>query len=285
MLPALTASPDPKALGHGGVWDVLAHPNGRIYYTTYFEDSGYVELSTGRAVALGPLGVGLNELALGPGGSILATRYGGLAGGSGSIVQFEPDGSLLRELALQGPAGWRVAPKSLAYDPTRQAVWLTTDLIPDEGGAKVRQDGRVVDLTGRELVRFESPELQFVVFDAEGTGYLAERTGTQLALRIVRPEETGSLASAGRRILLDDRFAATSDFAQNVWLTQDRRVVITRWSGRVHVVDPTAQRGREVRTLDLPRPADGLYYTAVVEDDHLCATLCAGVTVVCTTAP
>ena len=160
MLPALVASPDTSVPTHSGVWDVLAHPNGRIYYTTYFEESGYVELSTGRAVALDQLGVGLNELALGPKGSLLATRYGGEAGGSGSIVRFDPDGALLSEWALAGPAGVKVAPKSLAYDPTRRAVWLTTDLLPDAGGGKVRQDGRGLDLAGRELVRFELPELQ-----------------------------------------------------------------------------------------------------------------------------
>src|SRR5271157_68843 len=60
MLPALAASPDPSVPAHSGVWAVLAHPNGRIYYTTYFEESGYVELSTGRAVGLGQLGFGLN---------------------------------------------------------------------------------------------------------------------------------------------------------------------------------------------------------------------------------
>jgi hypothetical protein len=285
MLPALVASPDTSVPTHAGVWDVLAHPNGRLYYTTYFEESGYVELSTGRAVALGQLGVGLNELALGPGGSILATRYGGGAGGGGSVVQFDPDGTLLSEWPLAGPAGWKVAPKSLAYDPTRRAVWLTTDLLPDAEKEKVRQDGRVLDLAGQELVRFELPELQFVTFDAAGTGYLVERAGTQLTLRIVRPDETGPLATAGRRILLDDHFAATADFAQNIRLAQDGRVVITRWSGHVHVVDLAAPSGREVRTVELPRPADGFYYTAVLEGAHLCATLCAGVTVVCTAAP
>jgi len=164
-------------------------------------------------------------------------------------------------------------------------VWLTTDLIPDDRREKVRQDARVIDLAGRELVRFEFPELQFVTFDAAGTGYLAERAGTQLTLRIVRPDETGSLATAGRRILLDDRFPATSDFAQEIRVAQAQRVVITRWSGRIHVVDLAAPSGREVRTVELPRPADSLYYTAVLDGDHLCATLCAGVTVVCTAAP
>jgi len=40
MLPALVTSPDTSVPTHSGVRDVLAHPNGRIYYTTYFEESG-----------------------------------------------------------------------------------------------------------------------------------------------------------------------------------------------------------------------------------------------------
>ncbi len=86
-------------------------------------------------------------------------------------------------------------------------------------------------------------------------------------------------------VLLDDHFAATADFAQSIRLAQDGRIVITRWSGQVHVVDPAAPSGREVRTAKPPRPADGFYYTAVLEEDQLCATLCSGVTVVCTAAP
>ena len=285
MLPGLPASPDPSVPAHSGVWDVLVHPNGRIYFTTYFEEAGYVELATGRARALEKLGLGLNELALGPEGTILATRYGGLAGGNGSIVQFDPDGTLLSEMPLSGPAGWKVAPKSLAYDPTRHVVWLNADLLPNNGANPIRQDGRVLDLAGRELVRFSVPELQFVTFDGMGTGYLVERAGTQLTLRVVQPDETGPLASAGRRILLDDNFAATADFAQDIRIAPDQRVVVTRWSGRIHLVDLAAPEGQEVRTVELPRPAGGFYYTAVLEGDHLCATLCDGVTVVCTAAP
>jgi hypothetical protein len=285
LLPPLTASPDPTVRTYSGVWDVLVHPNGRLYYTTYFEESGYVELATGRAVALSALGVGLNELALGPDGSVLATRYGGAQSQGGSVVQFDPDGTLLAELPLSGPAGWKVAPKSLAYDPSRKAVWLTTDLVPEDAGKGVQHDARVIDLAGRELARFEVPELQFVTFDATGTGYLAEREGTQLTLRVLPSDETGPLATAGRRILLDDRFTAGSDFAQSITLAQDGRVVVTSWSGRIHLVDLAAPKGQEVVTVKLPRPAEGLYYTAVLDGGHLCATLCAGVTVVCVAAP
>jgi hypothetical protein len=270
---------------HSGVWDVLAHPNGRVYYTTYFEASGYVDPRSGRAVALPGLGVGLNELATGPDGSILATRYGSADGGGGSVVRFTQDGALVAEHPLAAPAGWQVAPKSVAFDERRRAVWLTTDLVAHAGGG-VRQDARVVDLEGRELARWEEPELQFVAFDARGVGYLVERDGPRLTLRILDPTDAGPLATAGRRVLLDDAFGVGLDFAQDLRIAGDGRIVITRWSGRIDVVDPAAPGGPSVRQLTLPSLAEGgLYYTAVLEHGRVCSTLCAGVTVVCAAAP
>jgi hypothetical protein len=38
------------AASAGGVWDVLAHPNGRVYFTDFFGASGYVEPESGRVV-------------------------------------------------------------------------------------------------------------------------------------------------------------------------------------------------------------------------------------------
>jgi hypothetical protein len=268
-----------------GVWDVLAHPNGRIYFTTYFEDSGYLEPASGDDVALPGLGVGLNELALGPDGSILATRYGAADGSGGSVVRFTQDGALITEHPLSAPPGWHVAPKSVAFDARRGAVWLTTDLVAHAGGG-VRQDARVIDLEGRELARWEEPELQFMAFDAHGTGYLVERHGPRLTLRILDPADTGPLATAGRQVLLDDAFGVGIDFAQDLRIASDGRVVVTRWSGRIDVVDPAAPGGPSVRQLTLPGVAEGgLYYTAVLENGRICTTLCAGLTVVCAAAP
>ena len=82
-----------------GVWDVLAHENGRIYFTSFYEPAGYAEATGGRFVRLPNLGAGLNELALGPDGGLLASRYGSAfeREGSGAIVSFDPDGTLLAE--------------------------------------------------------------------------------------------------------------------------------------------------------------------------------------------
>ena len=100
-------------------------------------------------------------------------------------------------------------------------------------------------------------------------------------LRITEPgEATGP--NAGRALLLDPDFGAGLDFVQDLRVMRDGRVVVTRWSGRVHVIGPDDR----VRTVDLPRPpAHGLYYTAVTHGDRVCATLCAGVRVVCASLP
>ena len=61
------------------------------------------------------------------------------------------------------------------------------------------------------------------------------------------------------------------------------RIVVSRWSGHVHLVDA---RSGAVTSLKLPALADGgLYYTAVLRDDRVCATYCAGVRVVCRDVP
>ena len=64
------------------VWDVLAHSNGRIYYTTGWEEFGSVRPDgTGLSYYAGA-GEGLNELWEGPAGEIYATRYFGSTSGS-----------------------------------------------------------------------------------------------------------------------------------------------------------------------------------------------------------
>ena len=56
------------------------------------------------------------------------------------------------------------------------------------------------------------------------------------------------------------------------------RVVVTRWSGRIHLVS----RSGEVERIQLPRAGGaGLYYTGVLSGGRLCATYCDEVTVVC----
>ena len=53
--------------------------------------------------------------------------------------------------------------------------------------------------------------------------------------------------------------------------------MVTRWSGRIHLVSPNG----DVRTLEFPRGAGDLYYTAVLREGRVCATRCGDLSVVC----
>jgi hypothetical protein len=135
--------------------------------------------------------------------------------------------------------------------------------------------------TGREMLRIETPELHFPRFTADGRGYFAWQQGSRLTLRMTQPGAAQD-ATSGREVVLDTAFAEGIDFVQDVHVETDGRAVVTRWSGVVHVVAPDGS----VRTVDLPSPAaSGLYYTAVAVGDRVCATYCAGVSVVCAPLP
>jgi streptogramin lyase len=261
----------------GGVWDVLAHSNGRVYFTTYFGPAGSVDPATGDLRHYPGAGFGLNELAPGPDGTVLATRYA-LGDAGGAVVVLGPDGAVRAEHPLRGPPGLVVAPKSLAFDPRREEIWVNTDLLPAPGAAAaVGHDARVLAPDGRELRRFRTPELQFVAFSEDGTGWFAERDGPSLWLSVRPPDE-----GPERRVPLDDAFPVGFDFVQEVRPAPDGSALVTRWSGRIHRVE----RDGRTQTLSLPRAdASGLYYTAVETDGRTCATLCADVSVVCADLP
>ena len=273
--PLVVGGPDARA----GVWDVLAHPNGRIYFTTYFESAGYVDPASGRVRRFEAAGVGLNELSLSADAGIMATRYGTGGSGTGSVVILDAEGVVLAEHPLEAPEGYRAAPKSLALDPLRKEIWVNTDLLPSAPGeAEIRHDTRVLGPGGRERLRFERPEVQFMRFGPDGTGYFAERDGPLLNLRIRPPERAGAAIFTGRLVPLDDEFAEDLDFVQDIHVDAEGGVVVTRWSGRIHLVN----RQGEMSLMQLPRPGGGgLYYTGVLAGDRLCATYCGGVTVVC----
>lgn len=259
-----------------GVWDVLAHANGRVYFTSYFESAGWVDPRDGATRRLEALGVGLNELADGPDGTLLVSRYVD----AGSVVVFDAEGALLAEHPLTPPAGFSALPKTVAFDPSRREIWVTTDLLPHAEGAATRHDAYVLDASGRELRRITTPEIQFVAFAPDGTGYRAEVEGRALALRIVPPAPADP--DGGRLVRLDDDFAPELDFVQDIQLHPDGRAVVARWSGSIHVVGP--QGG--VRSLQLPAlEPGGLYYTAALSDGRICATYCGDVTVVCRDLP
>jgi hypothetical protein len=261
---------------HSGTWDVLAHPNGRVYFTSFYDPSGWVDPATGAARRFDAAGTGLNEIALGPGGRLVVTRYGAPGGGDGSVVVLDPDGAIEAEHPLAPEPGAVVAAKSVAFDAVRAEVWVNTDVLPRDG-SPARFDARVLDFaTGRELARVSDPELHFPRFAADGRSHFAWLDGTRLTLRVGEPGDRPG-PDAGREVLLDDAFANGIDFVQDVRDQPDGRVVVTRWSGVVHVVSA----GDRVQTVRLPRTGDGFYYTAIATGDRVCATYCAGVTVTC----
>ncbi len=264
-----------------GVWDVLANADGWLYFTTFFESAGRVDLASGRVERLPALGPGLNELARGPEGRILATRYGSGqdAEGDGSVVSIDPAGGVDAEWILVAPRGFRSAPKSVAWDPTRGDIWVTADLLPRSPAARARHEAYVLDRSGEVKRYVADPEIQFVTTQSDGTLLRAEVDGSALRLRVVPPP---GASRAARAILLDSHFPAAFDFVQDIQPADRGRVVVTRWSGRVHVADD----GGHLASLDLPKlDPDGLYYTAVLSGDRLCATYCADVSVVCVDAP
>ena len=277
LLPALDVT---TSGARSGVWDVLAHPNGRVYFTTFFESSGWVDPATGANGRFEELGTGLSELALASGGQLVAARYARPGHTHGSVLRFSADGFLQGEYSLRGVGKARVAPKSVAYDPIREEIWALTDLLSPDGEGAVGHDARVLDRFGRERLRLRTPEIQFVSFAPDGTGYLAELDGSRLHLRVLAPGDAKSPHRRGRRILLDAEFPKGFDFVQELHVAGGGRVVATRWSGWVHVVDPAADP--PVRTLRLPRIDDeGLYYTGVLHGPRLCATYCSDLVVAC----
>ena len=273
LLPPLAIAPGGE---RSGTWDVLA-AGGRVYFTSLYDRAGYVEIATGRVHRFGPDSEGLNELAQGPDGRILATRYFDEATQAGSVVWLDAEGAIEAELFLAPSPGVRPAAKSLAWDPGREEIWVNTDLFP-EVGQSVGHDVRALDRAGRELLRFEEPEVQFMVFAVDGTGWLAERSGATFAMRHLPASETRRPPEGGTRIVVDGQFPPALDFVQDVTLAPDGSCLATRWGGWLHRV---WSDGRVV-SRRLPDPgAGGLYYTGVVRGERVCATLCADVSVVC----
>jgi len=184
LLPPLRAD---RPGGRSGVWDVLVAPGGSVFFTTFFEAAGRVDPRSGEVRHLDELGLGLNELAPGPDGGVLASRYGpGDAGdGDGGLVAFDVEGAALAEWPIRSGRDHQVAPKTPAWDPLRGELWATTDVLPRSGGAgPIRHPTFVLDAHGGLLRRIESPEIHFVAFGPDGTGYRAVVSGRQLRLEI-----------------------------------------------------------------------------------------------------
>jgi hypothetical protein len=285
-LPSLDVS---ESGARSGVWDVLPHPNGRIYFTTFYESAGSIDPATGEVARYPELGVGLNELALGPEDAIVATRYGGYGGdplASGSLVLFSPDGLLLAEHPLRAPAGYSLAPKTPAWDEAGGRYWLTTDLVrrdPTAPPAPSEHPAIVLDASGSEIARIGGVELHFVRFGREGWG--AAAFVAEGALRVVKlgPGEPRWLLAPSAGKLIDPSFPELFDFVQDLSFGPGGELVVTRWSGRIHVLGPGEDDRRD---LQLPREdPSGLYYAAALWNDEVCATWCADVAVVCAPLP
>ncbi|MDJ0787254.1 MAG: hypothetical protein QNK05_10645 [Myxococcota bacterium] len=262
-----------------GIWDVLPLSDGRVIYTSYFEPAGIVDPRTGEVERLLSAGYGLNEIAPGPDGRVLVSRYGYAPDDHAAVVILDPAGRVERELPLESPDTHVAAAKSLAFDPLRREIWVNTDLIPAVEG-EIRFDARVLDLAGRERLRFEHPETQFMTFADDGTGYFAEAEGRSLHARIRTPDLADDGPRAGRRVLLDDAYPADFDFVQEIQIADDGSALFTRWSGRLHRVWPDGRV--ESRELAAHEGGErGLAYTGVVRGGRVCVTRCSEVEVVC----
>jgi hypothetical protein len=263
------------------VWDVLAHSNGRVYYTTYFEEIGSVAADGSDVRHFEALGSGWNELVEGPGGLVYATRYSDRPRDPArqthsSVGVLDPEGRLLREIRIDpGPLGFRAA-KSLAVDPTSGDVWVNTDSFGPDGRVsyerfRLTPDGHVA------LHQVAPPELHFVAFDARGRGWFAESAGGALTLRVRSAEGELAAASLGPR--------RPGDFVQDIKFAEDGRALLALWSREV-VVARLDGAALSLRRVPMQAPAEceppqgrSLLYTAVAFRDRLFATLFCGATV------
>jgi len=277
FLPAVIARrPGPDS--RSSVWDVLAHPNGWVYYTTYFEEMGRVRPGMGDVERFDSLGRGLNEIALGPGPdqNLYVTRYG--AGqGDGGVAVVSPEGKLVREVRLHARPGATTAPKSIAVDPSSGEVWLNADVIARDKSVTFAAFHLGPDLA--LLERFDPPyELEFVAFDAAGRGFFVEDRNGRLGLRVVR---------AGAELLAVDLGPRDPhDFAQDIHFAPDGTAAIAFWSGRVEVVRQKDGNYEHARLL-LERPKEcvsesdpSLFYSAFVSGGSVYATLYCDATIV-----
>jgi hypothetical protein len=280
FLPALVAreaGPDVRS----SVWDVLAHPNGWIYYTTFYEEMGRVRPATGEVEHFPALGRGLNELALGPEGEIYVTRYGsGLddpqGNGDGALVVVSEAGRKLREAPLHARDGAVTAVKSVAVDPRSGRVFVNADVILDAGGVEFARFVLDADLSPVEVATGEA-ELLFIAFSSDGRMVSVEDERGRLRLALGGGERERATLDLGPR--------APLDFAQDIHFAPDGSAAIAFWSGRVELVREIDGRFEHAR-LDLEKPGDcsppsgrSLVYSAFVTARGVYATLYCGETI------
>ena len=280
FLPLLVArAPGPDS--RSSVWDVLAHPNGWIYYTTYFEEMGRVRPATGEVEHFEAVGTGLNEIAVGPNGDLFVTRYGAAdpkqpAQSDGALVEISPEGALVREVTLHAREGAFTAPKSVAVDPNSGEVWVNADVIAPDGAVSFATFHLAADLSVRETLT--TPELMFVAFDPKFRwGVFVEDDAGQLRARLV--------GGGGEFARVDLGPRAPHDFAQDIHFAADGiTAVVAFWSGRVELLRWDSVKGARATRVQLEKPGDceppALFYSAFAERDGVYATLYCDATIV-----
>jgi hypothetical protein len=252
--PLVVRRNDPEATS--SVWDVLVHSNGRLYYTTFWNEFGSVR-ADGTDVRHYPgAGSGLNELWEGPEGEIYATRY---LGGRPGVAVFGADGVLRRELTMPQDAGALICPKSLAVDPRTRDIWINSDIFYDYD-RPVGFDAFRLSPDGAVLERVRWPVLVFMSFDAAGRGWFVDDEDGTWGLRIVQPDGDTTRIDLGPH--------NPNDVVQDIKHFGDVTVLAT-WQLRIFAVRTPADGGVELCVLGVPLQADcpeslALGYTAVV---------------------
>lgn len=280
FLEPLRVCPSPGAC-RGSVWDVLVHSNGRLYYTTFFEEAGSVARDGSDLRHFAGLGPGLNELAEGPDGAIYATRYSDApedpgAQTRGGVAVFDPSGALLREVPVEPADGRFRAPKSVAVDPLSGEVWINLDAFGPDGSVayqtlRIAPDGEILE------AHASPPELHFVAFDPDGRGWFAESSAGALRLRVIEAGRELAAAALGER--------RPADFVQDIKFGPDGAAALALWSGRAFLARLT-DSGLAIGEVVFARPGEcalpegrSILYTAVVARGSLFATLFCGATV------
>lgn len=271
----------------GSVWDVLVHSNGRIYFTTYFEEIGSVEPDGSDLHIFEGIGWGFNELYEGPDGHLFVTRYSddpldATKQRYGALVELTSEGRLLREVRFEKRGDRFTAPKSVAVDPISGEIWINSDIFPSAG--RIRYERIRLAPDGAVLLREPAPpELHFVTFDPQGRGYFAESFEGMFRLRITSPDHELLEIPLGPR--------EGVDFVQDIHVGPSGVAALAFWSGRVTLIRPVPD-GYEQLDLRLTPPRGcpslrqhPLLYSAFVFRDRVYATLHCGGTVLRATLP
>jgi hypothetical protein len=253
LAPLVVRRNEPEATS--SVWDVLVHSNGRIYYTTFWNEFGSVRADGSDVQHHDGAGSGLNELWEGPEGEIYVTRY---LGNHPGVAVFGPDGVLRRELTMPQEEGALVCPKSLAVDPGTREVWINSDVFYDDG-RPVGYDAFRLSPEGAVLEHVARPLLQFMSFDAAGRGWFAYDEDGVWRLRIAAPGGGTTLVELGPH--------HPADVVQDIKHFRDVTLLMT-WRRRVFAVRTSAEGRTERCALAVPPIADcpDLAYTAVLSE-------------------